>query len=243
MADNEGGGGSFDLGAGDLDPRTIKHADALSENLDLTDVQRTFIREYLVNLSLTRTARMLNIPLNRVKQWVKQKQFQVALYSVVVRRHQETEELTEFTIENLKGLVKSDISNYIEWENITDVVDGKEVRRTYVRLVPLAELKKKGVDTRPIKYIKQTRYGIEIGLHDKPASVQLMMQGLGLLKKPMLQQDPEIDEATEKGLLEALQEAQEKRQRTAEEEAEKEKYRKRIEAPGALTVDFQVVKL
>lgn len=251
-----GGGGSFDLGAGDLDAeierpapennaealdaKTIKHADALSENLDLSDVQRTFIREYLVNLSLTRTARMLNIPIERVKVWVKQKQFQVALYSVVVRRHQQTEELTEFTIDNLKGLVQSDISNFVEWENVTVTVNGVTTTSTRISLVPLEELKKKGIDTRAIKFIKQTRFGTEIGLHDKPQAIQLMMQGLGLLKKPMLQQDPEIDEVTEKGLLEALQEAQEKRQKEAEEH-----WQKAIAAPHVPVkeVDFKVVKL
>jgi hypothetical protein len=231
MADE---GGSFDLDFKYQEPVVENHPESLNEDSitdadviaydsALTPIQRTFIREYLVNLSLTKTARMLNIPTARVQEWVKLKHFQVSLYSVVVRRHQQTEELTEFTIDNLKGLISSDICDYVTWD-----------AQGNLSVVPLEELRRKGISTKTIKFIRQTRYGLEISLHDKVGAVQLMMQGLGLMKKPTRDRDPELDEETEQGLLEALQEAQLRRQKDAEKFY--------LEA-GKIKVDYQVVNV
>lgn len=162
----------------------------------LSDRQMAFLNEYLVDFNAARASRLLGFDLHSCAEWVKyDKSFQKALDAYLEKIRRENIDLKLITLEELKAVMCSDIVDYATWENgVLMVKDSKSIK-----------------NTKAIKSIEQGKYGVKIVLHDKVRGIELMMTGLGMVKRPVEDKpiDPPAPEDEGKGvnLLEALNRA------------------------------------
>lgn len=172
----------------------------IAENpCELTDRQLSFVIEYIVDFNAARSARVLNIDINTVKKWLREDpKVHNAISAYLEKRRAENEELVKKTLEELLAVMTSDIRDFVKWTG------GNKIS-----LLASKDLK----NSKAIKGIEKTKTGVKLILHDKVKAIDLMMQGLGMMKRPI---DPEKKTDREEGqlqesLFETLQRAHEER--------------------------------
>jgi len=165
----------------------------------LTDRQSSFLNEYLVDFNCNRAARLLGIPIETAKMWMKRTDINNAIDAQLEKRRKENEDLVRMTLEELKTVMCSDIRDFVKWNS-----------RNVVLLVSSKDLK----NSKAIKGIEKTKHGVRLTLHDKVRAIEHMMQGLGMMRKPkeeLLPQPGDKGSELEMSLLEALTRAHEDR--------------------------------
>lgn len=182
----------------------------------LTDPQIVFINEYVVDQNMVRAAAMTNNHITTCARWLKQPNVQAAISSHFAVRRKANEALVKETLSQLLSVMKSDIRNVCDWENVEtcDPESGEIYPQFKLKIKDLKDI----TDTRMIKSIEMTKNGPKIVMHDKTKAIELMMSGLGMLKKPEEAKETEIKlpsegETSKVSLLEALQKAHEERKR------------------------------
>jgi len=165
----------------------------------LTDRKLSFVVEYIIDFNAARAARVLNIEINTVKKWMREDpNIHKAVSAYLEKRRLENEELVKKTLEELLSVMTSDIRDFVKW------TDGNKIN-----LLASKELK----NSKAVKGIEKTKTGVKLILHDKVKAIDLMMQGLGMMKRPI---DPDKKTDREDGqlqesLFEALHRAHEER--------------------------------
>lgn len=161
----------------------------------INDKQMAFLNEYLVDYNVRRAARVLGMNERECWSWKESKNFQMTLDAYFEQLRRERKVLVDATLEELKTVMTSDIKDFVEWgENGIKIKNSADIK-----------------NSKAIKSIKETQNGLQITLHDKVKGIELMMAGLGMLKrpsedKPMDAEVPQDENAGGK-LLEALEKA------------------------------------
>ena len=167
----------------------------------LSDSQMAFLGEYLVDFNARRAARVAGVNEHQAWNWVKEsKAFQSAIDAYLEKRRRENEDLVRDTLVELKAVMCSDIREFVTFDTDTVTLKRSEDLKC----------------SKAIKSVKQTKDGVQITLHDKVRGIELMMTGLGMMKKPGSEaslEAPGSDAKDESGvdLLEALNRAHEER--------------------------------
>ena len=166
----------------------------------ISNHQQVFVDEYCVDFNAARAGRKLDVHYKTVKIWMNDINVQRYIDIVLEKRRLENEVLVKATLEELTGIMVSDIKDIVGWS------DGVLTLRN------IEDIK----NTKVIKSIENTRNGIKVTLHDKVRAIELMMQGLGMIRKAKAIEDddkkaPQDTESTAESLLAALTRANEER--------------------------------
>lgn len=182
-----------------VDKKGYTKAERSGHAFGLSDRQTAYLHEYLVDFSPSRAGRALGLTKGKWQSWLKLPQFVEAIDAYLEKRRRENEDLVRKTLSELMAVMTSDIRDFVTWH-----------ANNKIKIIPSKFLK----NSKAIKGIHKTRTGIKLTLHDKVRGIELMMQGLGMMKKAKeekIMQPGEKDESLETSLLEALTKAHEER--------------------------------
>lgn len=182
-----------------VDKKGYTKAERSGHAFGLSDRQTAYLHEYLVDFSPSRAGRALGLTKGKWQSWLKLPQFVEAIDAYLEKRRRENEDLVRKTLSELMAVMTSDIRDFVTWH-----------ANNKIHIIPSKFLK----NSKAIKGIHKTKTGIRLVLHDKVRGIELMMQGLGMMKKAKdekLMQPGEKDNALETSLLEALTRAHEER--------------------------------
>ena len=145
--------------------------DAPGDLSSLTPKQQAFVREYLVDLNAYQAGVRAGYSAKATSKGydlLKQPKIAAIVHQALRSRGASILETSDRVIEELSGIAHSDIFDMFTVSNDIFVLkDFREVPQ-HVR--------------RTVKSIKQTRYGIEITMHDKTIALGLLARHLGMLQ-------------------------------------------------------------
>lgn len=157
----------------------------------LTDKQKRFVEEYLVDLNATQAAIRAGYSEKTAgqigEQNLKKLEIQTALSKAMAERSARTEITQDMVLRELA---------LIGFSRATDYVQIKQ--NGVVKLTPTAVLSED--QQAAIASIKDGKYGVELKLHDKLGALHLLGQHLGMFSGKLSDAEPEADD----GFLDAL---------------------------------------
>lgn len=157
----------------------------------LTDKQKRFVEEYLVDLNATQAAIRAGYSERTAQEQssrlLSNVMVQEAVQKAVANRSARTEITQDRVLRELAAIGFSRTTDYV---NIT--------KEGYVKLTPTDVLSDE--QQRAVASIKEGKYGVELRLHDKLGALQLIGRHIGMFTGKETQQDDIEDD----GLLAAL---------------------------------------
>ena len=146
--------------------------DAPGDLSSLTPKQQAFVREYLVDLNAYQASRRAGYSQGKSKacgsKLLKYPKIAAIIHRALRARAASTLATQEKVIEELSGLAGSDVFD------LFDVNNGVLILRDLSNVPPHIR--------RTVKSVKQTKYGIEITMHDKVMALGLLARHLGMLQ-------------------------------------------------------------
>lgn len=156
----------------------------------LTEKQKLFVAEYLVDLNATRAAIRAGYSVKTAgaigQENLKKPEIQAALQAAIKRQQTRTGITSDRVLSELAAIGFATTTDYVR------------IRGPLVELTPTDELT--GTQKRAIAGIEQGNFGIKIKLHDKVRALELLGRHLGLFDA---KESPKEDRAN--NLLEAIQ--------------------------------------
>lgn len=157
----------------------------------LTDKQKRFVEEYLVDLNATQAAIRAGYSEKTAgqigEQNLKKLEIQAALSKAMEARSARTEITQDMVLRELAAIGFSDTTDFVR------ITQGGSVK-----LTPTEKLTEE--QRRAIASIKEGKYGVELRLHDKLGALHLLGQHLGMFTGKESQQEKTSDD----GFLDAL---------------------------------------
>lgn len=171
---------------------------------NLTDKQERFCQEYLIDLNATQAAIRAGYSESTAgqigEQNLKKLEIETYISELKAERTKRTEIKADDVVKELANIGFSKIDDYvsvIEQTKETPAIEGDDEHQTFeptiitYKAVDIKLTKDISPDkVRAISSIKQGRDGIEIKLHDKVKSLELLGKHLGIFEKDNSQKQP-----------------------------------------------------
>lgn len=172
---------------------------------NLTDKQKKFCEEYLVDLNATQAAIRAGYKSPNAYQIgaenLRKPQIQQFLHEKMQERSKRTEITADFVLKELAAIASTKITDVVNvYNRPTQMDDGTVINVPYVAVKNTDELTE--AQKSAIASIKQTRNGVEIKMHDKVGTLKLIGDHLGMFN-PV--KDANIEYESD-GFIEALRE-------------------------------------
>ena len=146
--------------------------DAPGDLSSLTPKQQAFVREYLIDLNAYQASRRAGYSQGKSKacgsKLLKYPKIAAIIHKALRARAASTLATRDKVVEELSGLAGSDVFD------LFDVNNGVLILRDLSNVPPHIR--------RTVKSVKQTKYGIEITMHDKVMALGLLARHLGMLQ-------------------------------------------------------------
>ena len=159
----------------------------------LTERQKRFVEEYLVDLNATEAAKRAGYSEKTAYsigfENLKKPEIQEAIQEAMANRSARTEITQDMVLKELAAIGFSDATDYVQIK-----------QNGFVRLTPTERLTEE--QKKAIAGIKDGKYGVEIKLHDKLSALQLLGRHLGMFGSENGKQSA----APEDGFVDALRE-------------------------------------
>lgn len=170
---------------------------------NLTEKQKLFCKEYLVDLNATQAAIRAGYKSANAYQIgaenLRKPQIQAYLQEKQQERSRRTDITADFVLKQLAAIASTKITDVVNVQNRSiEMEDGTTINVPYVVVKNTEELTEE--QKVAIASIKQTKNGVEIKMHDKVGTLKLIGDHLGMFNPDK----SSFDEAGNDGFIEAL---------------------------------------
>jgi phage terminase small subunit len=155
----------------------------------LTEKQKRFVAEYLVDLNATQAAIRAGYSEKTAgqigEQNLKKLEIREALQKAMAKRAERTEITQDMVIRELAAIGFAKATDYAQVDD-----------RGLVRITPTEELS--DVQRRALSGIKEGKYGVEVSSYDKVRALELLGKHLGMFDARMAQQQEQENNLVER---------------------------------------------